>query len=89
MGVTARNKVFTHVDSDGMTKIDRLIALGFDPKSVSQQYLYDDLAIGEYNRGCDVYDKSMFEFLVSRGFPLAKADLILLDKSKEPALRDD
>ena len=44
--------------------------------------------IGSRSRRFDVYDKSMFEFLDSRGFPFAEADLILLDKSKEPALKE-
>ena len=88
MGVTAKYKVYLYLDSDGMAKTDRLISLGFDPKSVSQEYLYDQLQIGRNDREYDVYDKSTFEFLVSRGFPLAEADLILLDKSKEPALKE-
>ena len=99
MGVTATDlylqgkgvfvpKELMYLNSDGMAKVDRLIALGFDPKSVSQHYLYDHLMIGISNRRYDVYDKSTFEFLVSRGFPFAEADLILLDKTKEPALKE-
>ena len=89
MGVTAADKLFSYLDSDGMAKIDRLVALGFDPKSVSQGSLYDTLRIVlEVDREFDVYGKSTFEFLVSRGFPLAEADLILLDKAKEPALKE-
>ena len=87
MGVTAHTG-FSYLDSDGMATIDRLIAFGFDPKSVSQQSLYEKLLIGSFGRMRDVYDKSTFEFLVSRGFPFAEADLILLDKTKEPALKE-
>ena len=31
MGVAATHKPFSYLDSDAMAKIDRLIAIGFDP----------------------------------------------------------
>lgn len=71
-----------------MQMIDRFLALGFDPKLVSQEYFYDVLTIGVVTRTFDTFDTATFDFLVSRGFPLDGSDLILLDEAKEPALKE-
>ena len=83
---SAASRMF-YLDREGRKKVDQLIALGFDPKSVSHRRLHDEMNIGEKDRAFDVYSKSTFEFLVSRGFPFYEADLILLDEAKEPALK--
>ena len=87
-GVTAAEKQISYLNSNSMTNMDRLIEFGFDPKSVSYCFLRSKLLIGWDGREFDVYDKSTFEFLASRGIPLDKAELVLIDKTKEPGLKE-
>jgi hypothetical protein len=68
--------------------LDRLIAVGFDPRAVPKNILYDFLLIAEDNRQFDIYAKSTFDAFVARGFAFDEADLIVLDERMEPALKD-
>ncbi len=69
--------------------LDRLIAVGFDPRAVSMDILK------EINSGIDpdfhfnVYAKSTFDALVARGFAFDETNLlVVLDERIEPALKD-
>ena len=68
--------------------LDRLIDVGFDPRAVSKESLYGGMYIGYFGRHYDVYAKSTFDALVTRGFAFDEADLIVLDERTEPALKD-
>ena len=70
-----------------LNDIDRLIAVGFDPRAVSKESLYDSMQIGGDDRQYDVFAKSTIDALVARGFALDEADLIVLDERMEPALK--
>ena len=72
----------------GIKKLDRMIAVGFDPRSVSKEVLYEELLIGNDYRQFDVYAKATFDALVARGFAFDETDLIVLDERIEPALKD-
>ena len=71
-----------------LTELDRWIAVGFDPRAVSKEDLYEMMHIGTDDRSGDVYAKSTFDALVARGFAFDEADLIVLDERMEPALKD-
>ena len=71
-----------------INELDRLIAVGFDPKAILKERLYDGMNIGRDGRQFDVFAKSTFDALVARGFALDEADLIVLDERMEPALKD-
>jgi hypothetical protein len=68
--------------------LDRMIAVGFDPRAVSKEDLYEGMRIGLDDREFDAFAKSTFDALVARGFSLDEADLIVLDERMEPALKD-
>jgi len=87
-GMRCEGKATQYLTMSAITHLDRLIALGFDPRSVSKANLYREMGIGGDLRMFDVYAKSTFDALVSRGFALDEADLIVLDERMEPALKD-
>ena len=87
-GMSCGDKNIWYLRMAGINKLDRLIALGFDPRAVSKGILYEGLSVGYDNRRFDVYAKSTFDALVARGFALDEADLIVLDERMEPALKD-
>ena len=76
----------SYLDRKDLARIDRFIKIGADPKNVSTTYLYNMLEIGFKDRRNDVFAKGTFDALVARGFPLNKADFILLDERTEPGL---
>ena len=82
------DKCIFYLTKAGINKVDRLIEFGFDPRAVSKESLYDGLLIGEAGRQYDVYAKSTIDALVARGFAFDEADLIVLDETMEPALKD-
>ena len=90
LGVLAGSRVSNvrFIKTSDLINVDRLIAIGFDPRVVSKERLYERLNIGEDNRDDDVFAKSTFDALVARGFALDEADLIILDERMEPALKD-
>ena len=82
------NKHIWYLTMDGINDIDRMIAVGCDPRSVSKEILYEGMQIGRYDRQFDVFAKSTFDALVARGFAFDEADIIVLDERMEPALKD-
>lgn len=68
-------------------RLDALIDAGFDPKAISKADLYQDFQIGVSDRSYDIFAKTTFDALVSRGFPFEGTDLIILDETKERALK--
>ena len=70
-----------------MRQLDALIDAGFDPKVISKADLYQRFRIGISDRPYDVFAKTTFDALVSRGFHFEETDLIVLDETKEPALK--
>ena len=87
-GVRSRHHTLSYLTMAGINELDRLIALGFDPRAVSKDFLYETMGIGIDERIFDVFAKSAFDALVTRGFALDEADLIVLDERIEPALKD-
>jgi len=86
-------RVMTLIDVDGIrpdrypdtTKynfcsIDRMIALGFDPKTIPKRTLYDRLAL-DLRWGSIVEDTTLHS-LISRGFPLDPDDLVVIDRNE-------
>ena len=71
---------------NALQRLDDLIAAGFDPKSISQEELYERFQIGLERRTYDVFAKATFDALVSQGFAFDENDVIVLDEMKEPAL---
>jgi len=88
LGMNGEEKGIWYLTMAGTNELDRLIAVGFDPRAVPKNILYDFLSIGYDDRRFDVYAKSTFDALVARGFALDEADLIVLDERMEPALKD-
>jgi len=74
--------------ASALVNLDRMIAVGFDPRAVSREELYENLNIGADDRDDDIFAKSTFDALVARGFVLDEADLIVLDERMEPELKD-
>ena len=70
-----------------MRRLDALIDAGFDPKVISKADLYQRSQIGVSGRSYDIFAKTTFDALVSRGFHFDETDLIVLDEIKEPALK--
>ena len=75
-----------YLTEKSLAQLDEVIALGFDPKSISQEDLYEKMDIGNMWRSEDIFTKSTIDALVSRGFAFDEKDLIVLDETKEPAL---
>ena len=71
---------------DALKRLDDLIGAGFDPRSISQEDLYDGFDIGNEIRNYDVFAKATFDALVSQGFAFDENDVIVLDETKEPIL---
>ena len=69
-----------------LEEIDEVIQLGYDPYSIPKEILYKEFQIGAHGRRCDIFAKSTFEALVSRGFAFDEKDVIILDEQNEPAL---
>ena len=88
LGMNCEDKGIWYLTMADIDDLDRLIAVGFDPRAVSKESLYGGVHIGEDYRQYDVYAKSTFDALVARGFAFDEADLIVLDERMEPALRD-
>ena len=67
-----------------LTELDRWIAVGFNPRTLSKEILYGMVGVD------NVFAKSTFDALVARGFAFDEADLdlIVLDERMEPALKD-
>ena len=87
-GMTCDDKDTWYLTMAGINDIDRMIAIGFDPRAVSKESLYKGMQIGLDDRQYDVFAKSTFDALIARGFALDEADLIVLDERMEPALKD-
>ena len=87
-GMRSVRKGIHYLTMAGINELDRLIALGFDPRAVSKDFLYETMGIGIDKRIFDVYAKSTFDALVARGFAFDEADLIVLDERIETALKD-
>ena len=76
-------------DWDGLAVVDDLINFGLDQKLVTKEALYNALAIGgNEGRRNDVFSKGTVDVLISRGFPLDRADLVIIDETKEPELEE-
>ena len=84
--VSANRPGVFYLEAGLLNDIDRLIAVGCDPKAISKEELYYMMDIGMQDRGCDVYAKTTFDALVARGFAFDEADLIVLDERIEPGL---
>ena len=85
------NKGIWYLTMSDIECIDRLIAVGFDPRTVPKNTFYGILgilSIANDDRQYDIYAKSTFDALVARGFAFDEADLIVLDERMEPALKD-
>mmetsp|Transcript_22490 Transcript_22490/g.48836 ORF Transcript_22490/g.48836 Transcript_22490/m.48836 type:complete len:416 (+) Transcript_22490:104-1351(+) len=75
------------ISDRSFVELDKLIAYGFAPDAVTREQLYHIFSIGHYeSRDYDVWIKSSFDRLVSRGFDLDGRDVVLLDELREPAL---
>ena len=81
------DKDICYLTMAGINDLDRMLAFGYNPRAVSKKRLYGDLNIGQVNREFDVYAKSTFDALVTRGFAFDEADLFVLDERMEPALK--
>ena len=88
VGVRREKPCVSYLRMTDLNQLDRQIALGFDPKVVSKKSLYERLRIGRDDRDHDIFAKTTFDALVSRGFAFDEADLIVLDERNEPALKD-
>ena len=88
VGMTCDNKYTWYLRMADINELDRLIAVGYNPRSVSREVLYENLNIGADDRPDDIFAKSTFDALVARGFALDEADIIVLDERMEPALKD-
>lgn len=76
-----------YLDWDGLEVVDDLIKFGLDPNLVTKKALYNALAIEEKEgRQNNVFSKGTTDVLISRGFPLDRKDLVILDETKEPEL---
>ena len=87
-GVRAEEPRVCFMQTSDLVNLDRLIAVGFDPKMLSKEDLYGIMDIGADDRQFDVYAKLTFDALVARGFAFDESDLIVLDERMEPALKD-
>ena len=76
-----------YLEKTVIDEIDRLIAIGCDPRAMSKEDRDEVLDVGRYQND-RVFAKSTFDALVARGFALGEADLIVLDERMEPALKD-
>jgi hypothetical protein len=86
LGVSSNRPGVFYLDTGLLADIDRLIAIGCDPKAISKEELYSMMDIGRDDRGCDTIAKTTFDALVARGFAFDEADLIVLDERIEPGL---
>ena len=75
-----------HIPKDKLIELDSLVEFGFVPRHVPREDLYTGLRIASPERKYDVWAKSTFDELVSRGFRLDAADLVIVDETKDPAL---
>ncbi len=87
-GIRCEYKEIRYLTMSDITYLDRLIAVGYDPRSVSKAALYREIGIGRDHREYDIFAKSTIDALVAREFALDEADLIVLDERMEPALKD-
>ena len=90
-GVTldASFECIRYLDWDGLAVIDDFIACGLGPKLVTKEALYNALGIGKKEgRQNDVFSKGTVDVLISRGFPLDRMDLVIIDETKEPELEE-
>ena len=77
-----------YLEKTVIDEIDRLIAIGCDPRAMSKEDRDEVLDVGRYQND-RVFAKSTFDALVARGFALdLYADLIVLDERMEPAPKD-
>ena len=60
--------------------IDRMIALGFDPKTMPKFFFYDELALN-FSWG-SIIEETTLHSLISRGFPLDPDDFIVIDRNE-------
>ena len=88
LGVRTGEPCVCYLNTSNLIDLDRLIAVGFDPKMIPKNDLYEMMIIGEDSREHDVFAKSTFDALVARGFAFEEADLIVLDERTEPALKE-
>ena len=87
--VDGRDLRVNHLDKMGISTLDKMIALGFDPRAIPKDRLYLRLRIeiGESWEHADVFAKSTVDALIARGFNLDPKDLIILDEETEPVLK--
>ena len=88
LGMSHEDKEIWYLRKSDLVDLDRRIAVGYNPRSVSKETLYEVLQIGRSGREFDVFAKSTVDALVARGFALDEADLIVLDERMEPGLKD-
>ena len=80
------NQAVWYLTVPNLNYLDRLISVGYDPKTISKKDLYNGMHLGEDERTFDAFAKTTFDALLARGFALDEADLIVLDERMEPAL---
>ena len=85
-GMRSVRKGIYYLTMHDLDYLDRLIAVGFDPRAMSKKSLYGSMV--HRTRQFDAYAKSTFDALVARGFAFDEADLIVLDERMETALKD-
>lgn len=73
----------------GIFELDRMIALGIDPRGIPTEQTNIRFGIGGKGRYGDVFAKSTVDALIARGFNLDPMDLVILDEETEPALKDE
>ena len=89
MALDASFEGIRFLDWDGLAVVDDLIKFGLDPKLVTKEALYNALEIGgDEGRKNDVFSKGTIDVLISRGFPLDRTDLVIIDETKEPELEE-
>ena len=83
---------FHHVQflkNAGLSQLDRMIDLGFDPRVIPKKEINIRFGIGGVGRYADVFAKSTVDALIARGFNLDPKELIILDEGTEPALKKE
>ena len=77
----------SYLNKTGLSALDRMIALGFDPRVITKERISSRIGIGN-SLTMGVITKSTVDALSARGFQLDPKDLIVLNEKTEPALKD-
>lgn len=81
----------SYLNKTGLSALDRMIALGFDPRVITKERISSRIGIGNswrHTTCMGVITKSTVDALSARGFQLDPKDLIVLNEETEPALKD-